>query len=60
MRYMCVAKGMYSMRSRQSATAIEVRIKLIGLDLIVLSVRTIMLRELKITPMKQTERAKQP
>ena len=48
------------MRSRQSATAIEVRIKLIGLDLIVLSVRTIMLRELKITPMKQTERAKQP
>ena len=53
---MWMVKGMYSIMTRQSATAMPVRIRLIGLDLMSLWVSTSMFTMLKTVPSKQTDR----
>ena len=57
-RYMWIVNGMYSTINRQSATAIPVRITLMGFDLMSLWVNTMMLRMLKTVPMMHTTRVR--
>ena len=56
--YMCTVKGMYSSIRRMSATAMENRIRLIGLPRISLWPRTMMFRKLKNVPNTQTMMAR--
>ena len=56
LRYMLMVKGMYSIMTRQSATAIPVRIRLMGLLLMFLLVSTIKFTMLKAVPTRQTPR----
>ena len=57
---MWMVKGMYSSMTRQSATAIPVSIKLMGMLLMSLWVSTMMFTMLKIVPTIQTGRARYP
>ena len=55
-RYMLMVKGMYSIMTRQSATAIPVRIRLIGLLLMSLWVSTIKFTMFNVVPTRHTAR----
>ena len=59
-RYMWNVKGMFSIMTRQSATAIPVRMRLMGLDLMSLWVSTMMFSMLKTVPMQHTTKARYP
>ena len=59
-RYMWTVKGMYSSITKQSATAIPVRIRLMGLVLMSLWVRTRIFNMLKMVPRQQTTSARCP
>ena len=59
-RYICEVKGMFSTRTMQSAKAMAVRIRLIGLERMSLCKRTIMFKVLEIEPKQQTVMASTP